>query len=268
VELPVRKPFRYKDEQIVFYPATHILGSVKILLKQADGTRILYTGDFRMPQRPPQTDVLVIEATYGDPKHIRRFGKEFPQSQLVRLVKQKIGIGPIQIHSTQGKLQEVMRLLRKQNVQAPFLMPKKVYAWSLVYKQYGKDLGECFPVESQEAEEIQRSKNGYILFFTIGSKMLNFNKYFCLKISGREPWIPFQKIAENYYSVTISDHADLSELLTFIERSGAKLVITDGSRCGASLKLADEVKRRLKKDAYSMPSQGPTSNRRTQSPQK
>jgi len=253
VALPLRKRVKCNGQRVVLYPANHILGSVKILLERADGTRILYTGDFKMPQRPIQSDIVVTEATYGDPNSVRRFGREFPENQLIRLVRRRIASGPIQIHATQGKLQDVMRLLRRHDIQVPFLMSKNIWAWSKVYEQYGEQLGEFLRIESQEAAEIQRSRGDYILFFTLGSKMLNFNKYFCIKVSGREPSIPFQQITDKYYSVTLSDHADLSELLQFIKGTGARIVITDGSRCGLASKLAQEIKRTLKKDAYPMP---------------
>jgi putative mRNA 3-end processing factor len=207
-----------------------------------------------LPQRPIEVDILVTDATYGHPKFTKLFGKEFVVRQLLRLVKQRIKTVPIQIHSTQGKAQEVMELLRKNDVQAPFIMPKKMHAWASVYKSYGRKLGECIPYESTEAQEIIRSKAEYILFFTIGYKMLDFNNFFCLKISGREPSYPFQEVTKNYYTLTISDHADFNELLKFIKATRAKVVVTDGSRPGDSIKLANEIKRKLAIEAWSMPS--------------
>lgn len=250
---PYRKPFKYNDERITLYPATHILGSVKTLLEQADGTRILYTGDFRMPQRPIRANVIVIEATYGDPKMRRFYGKEFVVRQLIRLVRQEIKKGPIQIHATRGKLQEIMESLTNVDVHVPFLMPRKTCGWAMVYKQYGKNVGECLPLGTGEALEIQRSEGPYILFYTLGSKMLDFRKYFCLKISGREPQIPYKEVTKNYHVLTISDHADLKELLVFIKRTRAKLVFIDGTRDGDAPKLAREIKRRLGIEAVPQP---------------
>lgn len=253
IPLPFRKIFKYNDNKISLHPATHILGSAKILLEQTDGTRILYTGDFKMPQKPVQADIVICEATYGDPRWIRLYGKEFAARQLIRLVKQKLKLHAIQIHATQGKVQEIMALLRRAGIQDPFLMPRNIYTWALVYMKYGKDLGQCIPLESEEAQEILRSKTGYILFFTIGSNILDLNKFFCIKVSGLRSLAPFQEITKNYYSITISDHADLKELLTFIEKTKARAAITDGSRPGEPQKLAREIKRRLKINAYSMP---------------
>ena len=43
--LDYEKPFEYKDEQVTFFFADHILGSAQVLVEDAESTRILYTSD-------------------------------------------------------------------------------------------------------------------------------------------------------------------------------------------------------------------------------
>ncbi|MEF8812875.1 MAG: MBL fold metallo-hydrolase RNA specificity domain-containing protein [Halovenus sp.] len=70
---------RTTDDRVTLYPAGHVAGSRAALITDPDGTRYLYTGDvctrprFYLPGfDPPDADVLVVEATYGEP------GYEFP----------------------------------------------------------------------------------------------------------------------------------------------------------------------------------------------
>jgi putative mRNA 3-end processing factor len=68
---------RTTDERVTLLPAGHVAGSRAALITDPDGTRYLYTGDVCTRSRfylsgfdPPSADVLVIEATYGDPGYV------------------------------------------------------------------------------------------------------------------------------------------------------------------------------------------------------
>lgn len=60
-----------------FRPAGHILGSATVLIESAEGPRILFSGDLGRPHHPllappdppADSDVLVVESTYGDRTH-------------------------------------------------------------------------------------------------------------------------------------------------------------------------------------------------------
>mgnify|MGYP002760652079 FL=1 len=68
---------RTTDDRVELIPAGHVAGSRAALVTDPDGTRYLYTGDVCTRSRfyldgfePPDTDVLVVEATYGDPTYV------------------------------------------------------------------------------------------------------------------------------------------------------------------------------------------------------
>jgi len=70
---------RTNDERIELLPAGHVAGSRAALVTDPDGTRYLYTGDVCIRSRfylagfdPRAADVLIVEATYGEPAY------EFP----------------------------------------------------------------------------------------------------------------------------------------------------------------------------------------------
>ena len=65
------------DERVELLPAGHVAGSRAALVTDPDGTRYLYTGDVCTRSRfyldgfePPSADVLVVEATYGEPGYV------------------------------------------------------------------------------------------------------------------------------------------------------------------------------------------------------
>ena len=75
---------RTTDERVELLPAGHVAGSRAALVTDPDGTRYLYTGDVCTRSRfyldgfePPTADVLVVEATYGEP------GYAFPDHETV-----------------------------------------------------------------------------------------------------------------------------------------------------------------------------------------
>lgn len=68
---------RQSDDRVRLLPAGHVAGSRAALIEDPDGTRYLYTGDVCTRPRfyldgfdPPDADVLIIEATYGDPAYV------------------------------------------------------------------------------------------------------------------------------------------------------------------------------------------------------
>lgn len=72
------------DGEIELLDAGHVTGSRAVLVTDPDGTRYCYTGDASTRDRlyldgfePPDADVLVVEATYGDPEFVFP-----PQSEL------------------------------------------------------------------------------------------------------------------------------------------------------------------------------------------
>jgi len=77
--LNLHEEFTLKDGTIIkFFPTSHILGSVMIMVKLSSGKNILFTGDFGnpynyflMPTEVPseKVDILIIESTYGGKKH-------------------------------------------------------------------------------------------------------------------------------------------------------------------------------------------------------
>jgi len=96
-----------------------------VLVEEETGTRVVYTGDFRLDGTPVlECDTLVVEATYGDPSCKRNF-KEDVSELLVSMVERRLKDGAVYVFGYHGKLQEVMQILNDADVTVPFVMPER-----------------------------------------------------------------------------------------------------------------------------------------------
>ena len=91
------KVLKYGDEKISFIKADHILGACQVLVEDAGGIRIVWTGDFRLDGTPVvDCDVLVVEATYGSPSCRRNFDVDV-RELLVSMIEKRLRGGTVYV---------------------------------------------------------------------------------------------------------------------------------------------------------------------------
>jgi len=245
--------FMYGDEQLTLHYADHILGAAQVLIEDAEGTRILYSSDFRLPEtQVVESDILVMEATYGHPYRVRPF-KKTVESILVSLVEQGLKNGPVYLFGYYGKLQEVMQILHRVGVRVPFVVPEKVFRVSKICERYGMRLGRYLLSSDEEVQLMAQKREPYLAFYHMGSRRYVGRDALRICLSGWEFESPYRRIAENEYIVALSDHSDFTELLKYVEESNPKLVVTDNYRFGDAVALAREIQRRLSIPAKPLP---------------
>jgi putative mRNA 3-end processing factor len=242
----------YEGEKITFYPANHIIGSCQVLIEDSDGTRIVYTGDFKLPGAEIiQTDILVMEATYGNPNNIRGF-KDIVEDEFINLVTRSLKEGAVYIFGYHGKLQEIIKILNEADINIPIIVPEKIYEVVKVCNECGVKLKNCYLSKSKEGKQIQKGKF-FIGIYHIGSSEWVGKKATRIFLSGWEFDVPYRRIGNQEYLVALSDHADFEQLLEYVKYSRPSFVITDNYRVGDAKALAYEIKQRLKIDAIPMP---------------
>jgi len=246
------EPVMVGADVMTFYPSGHIPGSAQVLVEDHEGNRALYTGDFRLPGAPViDTDVLVIEATYGHPRCVRPPIDEV-YNALIKLVSSEVEKQPIHIYGFYGKVQEVMEVLRKNGIQAPFLAEGRMYELTTVCAKHNLRVRDVINAASSEGLEILKSNGGYV-FFKHASKLGENVKGLKIHLTGWEFNVTHRKVSDNMYRVSLSSHSDFNHLLAYVEDCRPKLVIVDNSRDGYGTEFAREVKRRLKIEAIAMP---------------
>ncbi len=243
-----------EEESIVLKPAEHILGSGQVMVSLKDGTTVAYTSDFKNPGRGTpilNPDILIVDSTYGRPEFRRPF-KEEVYSLFPDYVNEALTRGPVRIYAYHGKIQEVMKFLRRTQVIAPFVAEGKVYDVTMVAKRYGEEVGEVFNKSDPQAMEILRS--GWYVEFRHFHDSKNREKGFTnFILTGWQFDRPFKQIDRSTVSVAFSDHGDFDETIYYVDNSSARLVIVDGGRRGYSYDLAKYINEKLKKKAISMP---------------
>ena len=246
------KAMCYGDECITLVKADHIVGAAQVLVEEDNGTRVVYTGDFRIDGTPVlECDTLVVEATYGDPSCRRNFGVDV-RELLVSMVERSLREGAVYIFGYHGKLQEVMQILHDADVSVPFVMPERVFNISKVCERHGMRLG-CLTHSSQyEAREMLNENLPCVAFYHMnmrGTVGMNASR---ICVSGWEFHSACRKISDHEHVVALSDHSDFDGLIEYVRRSKPKRVITDNFRSNGE-SLAREINKRLGIKAIPMP---------------
>jgi putative mRNA 3-end processing factor len=248
------EPFEYGGERVTLVKADHILGAAQVLVEDADGNRVAYTGDFRVDGTEPlvDCDALVVEATYGNPSFRRAF-KVDVRELLVSIVEKKLRQGTVYVFGYYGKLQEVMQILHRADVSVPFVMPEKVFHVSKVCETHGMQLG-CLALSTEkEGRKLLDENLPCVAFYHMNSRKSVGLDSSRICVSGWEFRSPCRQIGEREHLIALSDHSDFSGLLEYVRRSRPKRVVTDNYRVSHGVTLAREISKRLGIPAVAMP---------------
>lgn len=248
------KAIEQDDERITLVKADHILGAAQVLVENAAGARVAYTGDFRVDGTEPllDCDVMVLEATYGNPACNRSFELDVKEL-LISLVEKNLRLGTVYIFGYYGKLQEIMQILHEADVSVPFVMPERVYRVSKVCEQHGMRLGNLTLANTKEGKELLEGNLPCVAFYHMNARNSVGLQASRICVSGWEFHSPCKQIGEREHLVALSDHSDFQGLLEYVKRCKPKRVITDNYRVSHGATLATEISRRLGIPAIAMP---------------
>lgn len=256
IPLPYEKPYTYKEECITLYPARHMLGSAQVLVEDQDRVRILYTGDFDFPNTKPITaDILVLDATFGEPTQIAKHSRAEIIAKLVDVVTKELETSSVCILAHRGKLQQVMNILAEAGITIPFLCEKDIFQMCLTYQNCGINMGCILSLKDDAAQEVIERGERHITFHLLGRKLelLPPIHYTKIRVSRWGTTESFYRVADDYHVIALSDHADFGGLLEYVRQCRPKLVITDNYRAGSAESLAEAIRNELHMEAKAMP---------------
>ena len=220
-------PWDEDGARVTLLPAGHILGSAMVLVERA-GTRVLYSGDFRL--RPSATaercapvaaDVLVMECTFGDPRY--RFPER--EQELDRLCEwiaetRARRATPVLLAYSLGKAQEVARLLAGRGVGV--WLHDDAHAMLEVYRALGIAMPECRRLEDGEPPDgaviVPPGRKSRDALRGLRRRRTAFLSGWAL-----DPWRRLFRAAEGF---AISDHADFEELLELVRAVRPRKIYT------------------------------------------
>ncbi len=230
----------YGRYALTFYPAGHCLGSAQVLV-EADGERLVYTGDIKL--RPNVTaedavvvpcDTLVMESTFGDPQY--RFPPDVATAErLYAAVERALSDErvPVVLAYALGKSQEALELLLRRGYRVT--LHGSVWNVAEIYRELGVEF-------SGEYERYDREQLKWrVLIAPPGCRrqpmILNIPRRYLIMLTG---WAMSKSAPYMYKGVDLvlplSDHADFDELVRLARESGAARIITmHGARKFAQL---------------------------------
>lgn len=227
---------RIEQDKFTLIEAGHMLGSKQLCLNDdATGKRVTYTGDFQMsksktskPITISDTDVLIMDSTYEDPRMI--FGDKYEIESLIQDWTTKRLNEGIVIFSAyaMGKAQELISIFNEVGITPA--VTKKIGKISKVYTDNGIKLDYSSPNDQANYEELIRDN------FVGITEMRDLQSLkACLQISHKKR--VFVAVATGWAKsfrfntdaqFPFSDHADFGQSMEYIEATGAKEVLTYG----------------------------------------
>ena len=218
--MPFCEPLIWSDCVLTTHPAGHVFGSAMLAIQGPEAT-VLYTGDFKLRPsataehaEPPRADVLIMESTYGLPRY-RLPPRQESIAQLVAAVSRCLENGrtPLVHAYVLGKAQEVSRILTLAGIRV--VQHPLVYAISLIYQQFGCDLGPielCTSDPPTDAAVIVPPRSQRAASIT------GLRRPFSIGVTGWAVDPAWRWRLGVDLAIPLSDHADFDELVECIER--------------------------------------------------
>ncbi len=226
--LSFREPFDFDGYRVTLYPAGHILGSAQILI-EANGRRLLYSGDFNLqnsstaePIDIPESDILIMECTFGRPKYSFPNREKIAQ-ELLLFIEQALNCGqvPVIIGYALGKSQEAMKLIGDAGYH--MAVHSSVAKLTRIYETYGIHFGNW---ESLDKEDFA----GKVLMVTPQAAKNKFLERFerkrTLFLSGWAVDRGFKYRVKTDAVLPLSDHADFKGLIEYAAKVNASKIYT------------------------------------------
>lgn len=239
VEASYHTRLRIEDYVVELHPANHVPGAAQVTVELPGGERVGYTGDFKLPGTEilRDLDVLVIDATYGFEEWQRPWQEEV-EYLLADIVNDELSRGGVAIYGYNGKQEEVMLLLRRMGVSAPFIVPRRRIRVIEVLRRHGFELGEVLVEGSAEAFEARRS--GWFVEFRHYNEWKRRRRgngsvrMAHVLLTGWEFRAPYRSVGSREWVVSFSDHADFRQLVEYVSEARPRLLVVDAARGGAA----------------------------------
>ena len=254
---PVRsESYNFDGGKIDLVASGHMLGSVQTRVEYDDGLTVGYSGDFNWPlDNVIQVEQLVLDGTSSTPNGPKRFPAKLIRERFLDIVGTGIANGPVHIIGGRGTINRAAQFLFGE-FNVPLIGPNELCKEIDVYRKYGYAIDNIVNTNTADSEKIM-AVGPYIRLYglgdtdpvgIVGGTVLWMSAYMS---NDKDPILT---LADYRYRLAMSDHADFEGTLEYVSASGAKNVVTDNSRGGKAITLAQEIEQRL--GIKSRPSKG------------
>ncbi|MEM2840599.1 MAG: MBL fold metallo-hydrolase [Candidatus Bathyarchaeia archaeon] len=235
-EVRFKEPVRIGEVEVTPINAGHMLGSAQFLISTPNLT-ILYTGDINCVDTLTtrnavniECDILVMEATYGDPTFIFPSREETYAEVVNWTINQvKKGLTPVFDVYAAGKAQELVRLFNLYT-NLTVATDSKVAKVNRAYSESGLRLN----YEESDLGEM----DGEFVYLAAQPNLSSKGRYVRALATGWALKMGSRRTA----AFPLSSHADFNQLVKFVKGCGAKVVYTF---TGYTATFTDFVERKL-----------------------
>ncbi|HIH50665.1 MAG: MBL fold metallo-hydrolase [Candidatus Micrarchaeaceae archaeon] len=233
---------RNEQEGFRLIEAGHMLGSRQLCIENEHlGKRVVYTGDFQMVRsktsRPIEildADTVIMDSTYEDPS-IRFNDKNEVETAMQDWARGRLEDGIVIFGAyALGKAQELISILNDAGIRP--VVSKKIGRVSGVYTNNGIKL-EYLSAEEHDGDYEDALRGNFVGItetrdlqtIKAGLGMAHGKRVFTAVATGFAKVFRFNTDAQ----FPLSDHADFSQSIEYIEATGAREVVTYGANAEA-----------------------------------
>lgn len=223
------QPASFRDFQITLLPAGHIFGSAQSFVESERGS-LLYTGDFKLrrglsaePAEWRHAETLIMETTYGLPKY-RLPPTEEVMARMVAFCQESLedGAVPVLLGYSLGKAQEILCAILKAGLTP--MLHGAVYQMTEIYRQLKPDFPDGYVRYSAGHVEgkvliCPPSANRTIMLTRIKNRRVAVLTGWAL-----DPGATYRYQCDAAFP--LSDHADYTDLVRYVELVQPKRVLT------------------------------------------
>ena len=247
IGLTPTEPYTIGGSSISLIPNGHMLGSVQVKVVRNDGLRLGYSGDIQWPiDDVMRVDGLVVDSTYGSPRNVREFTQGECEEQFLALLHRLLSLGPVNIKAHRGTVQRVLQLITDEGG-CPIICSERLARDVEVIGDSVYTIGDLFVRATSCAREVMSSER-YIRVYSTGDQMpvdIGSSTKIVVSAYFTRPDTPVMEYSEGAFGVAMSDHADFEGTLEYIRQSEAEFVVTDNTRGGKGVELAEAIISRL-----------------------
>ncbi len=233
------------EVKISAYPSGHVIGSSQFLIEDG-GERLVYTGDLNTYDNlilkgaeAIESDILILEATYGSPRYIFP-SREEVYAEIIRWILKTVKAGEIPAFKVYalGKAQEIIGLVNAY-LKVPVITSRVITRITEKLSAHGLKL-DYIPLNNPEG--LEAFKQGECVY--ISNNRYSPPSRHKLKWSVATGWALRYRIPGYERAFPLSGHADFPGLMSYAEESRARKIYPVYG-------FAEELSRHLRRRGFS-----------------
>ncbi len=245
--IEVRKGIEIKRQKELsgtkLLPSGHIMGSKQLYAETNCGFSVLYSGDFQMDKpilaeriEPTQADILIIDSTYPDPE-VKFDEKDEVITAMQHYVTSKLEKGIVLFGAySLGKAQDIIKILNDIGISP--IVDRKISEINSIYRKNGFNLSYSSIYEDEA--DFNNAIKGNFVGIVENSKLKELSVSLSRAYSKRVFTAVATGFAKSFnmgsdVQFPLSDHADFSQSIDYIESCNPKIIYTFGRGSNPSI---------------------------------